>query len=534
MHTNALVSHGAYNVLKDARRIRGQRNDDYWAAFMRGYQPPDPEQPAMYHKFMAHLQGSGINVVPRGSKLKIMALTNNDVKELAGNREVQNSETIKWEGDKKGIKGGLFDPAIFGEYGDRWGFIKPAQPMLNPVMEEPARRILGLTQAKLEAVIAGRDEYGVHGTGPQAIQKALKSVNIDEEMRRARAIIADGRGVKRDEAVKRLQFLKSAKDNDIAPGDWMLDRIPVIPPKFRPVSEMPGSKTALVSDPNYLYKQMMDHNNTVKELEGQIGDAGEEYLQSYNYFKQITGLMDPTHPKLKQKKVNGLLKHVFGDGSSKFGLVQRSLLGGGVDNIARGVITMSSNLDMDEIGLPIDSAYEVYKPIILRKLTQSGVPLVRAQEMYEAKDRRAKRALLEASKERPVIVDRSPVLHKLSMQAVWPRLVRGKTIQLNQYMMNGMNADLDGDAINFQLPISPEAVEEAKNLMMPSQNLLAMGDRSPQYAPQEDYQQGLFAATFKQKNKKSRKHVFATVADLKQAYARGEVDLSDDVEILKK
>jgi len=107
--------------------------------------------------------------------------------------------------------------------------------------------------------------------------------------------------------------------------------VPVIPPKFRPVSEMAGSKTALVADVNYLYKQFIDHNDSVKELEQQIGDAGEENLQAYNYFKQITGLMDPSHPKLPQKRVSGLLKHVFGDGSSKYGMVQRSLLGGGVD-----------------------------------------------------------------------------------------------------------------------------------------------------------------------------------------------------------
>jgi DNA-directed RNA polymerase beta' subunit len=204
----------------------------------------------MYHKFMAHLAGSGIHVTPQAGKLKMLALTNDDVKELAGNRQVQNSETIKWEGDKKGIAGGLFDPAIFGEYGDRWGYIKPTKPMLNPVMEEPARRILGLTQAKLESIIAGREEIGSFGTGPEAIRKALSDVDIDQEMHRARAVIADGRGSKRDEAVKRLQFLKSAKDNDLTPADWMLDRIPVIPPKFRPVSEMGGSKTALVADVN--------------------------------------------------------------------------------------------------------------------------------------------------------------------------------------------------------------------------------------------------------------------------------------------
>jgi DNA-directed RNA polymerase subunit beta' len=116
---------------------------------------------------------------------------------------------------------------------------------------------------------------------------------------------------------------------------------------------------------------------------------------------------------------------------------------------------------------------------------------------------------------------------------MWPKLVRGKTIQLNQYVMSGYSADLDGDAMNFQIPMTPEAVEEAKRLMLPSQNLLNITDKSPNYTHQEDYVQGLYAATRKH-SKKGRTQVFATMSDLKQAYARGEVNLSDDVTILKK
>ena len=532
MSTNALISHGAINMLADARRVRGQKNDQYWAGFMRGYQPPEPEQPAMYHKFISHLQGSGIHVTPQAGKLKILALTNNDVKELAGNREVSNSETIKWEGDKKGIKGGLFDPAIFGEYGDRWGYIKPVQPVLNPVMEEPARRMLGLTQAKLENVIAGREEFGVHGTGPQAIRKALGALNVDQEMLKARNVITNSRGVARDEAVKKLQFLKSAKDNNLTPADWMLDRIPVLPSKFRPANEMSGSKTMLIADVNYLYKQFIDHNDSVKELEQQIGDAGEEYLQSYNYFKQITGLMDPTHPKLQQKRVSGLLKKVFGE-SAKYGMVQRSLLGGAVDVVGRGNIVVDANMDMDEVGLPMNAAYEVYKPVVMRKLVQSGVPLMQAQEFFDRKDRRAKQALLQATKERPVVVDRAPLLHRGNILAFWPKLVRGDAIKVNQYMLGPMAGDLDGDNMNFQVPISDGAVEDAKRLMLPSQNLLSPLDRSPVFAPMEDYQQGLYAATSPRK-KKGRTKVFATMEDMKRAYRAGDLEVWDDVEILKK
>jgi DNA-directed RNA polymerase subunit beta' len=112
-----------------------------------------------------------------------------------------------------------------------------------------------------------------------------------------------------------------------------------------------------------------------------------------------------------------------------------------VDNVSRGVIVTDSNLDMDEVGLPMNSAFEVYKPVIIRKLVQSGVPLMQAKEMFDNKDRRAKRMLLEATKERPVIMDRAPVLHKFGIQAFWPKLVRGDTIKMSQYVAAGFNAD---------------------------------------------------------------------------------------------
>ena len=281
-----------------------------------------------------------------------------------------------------------------------------------------------------------------------------------------------------------------------------------------------------------MYKQFIDHNNSVKELEEQIGDAGEEYLQSYNYFKQITGLTDPTHPKLQQKRVNGLLKSVFG-ASSKYGMVQRSLLGGSVDVVGRGNITIDANMDMDSVGLPIDAAYEVYKPVVIRKLVQSGVPLMQAQTMFDNKDRRAKQALLQATKERPVVVDRAPLLHRGSILAFWPKLVRGDAIKVNQYMLGPMAGDLDGDNMNFQLPISHEAVEDAKRLMLPSQNLLSPLDKSPLFMPQEDYVAGLYEAT-RPRKKKGRTRVFATMADMKRAYYAGDISLSDEVEILKK
>jgi intein/homing endonuclease len=208
---------------------------------------------------------------------------------------------------------------------------------------------------------------------------------------------------------------------------------------------MAGTGTPLVADANYLYKQLIDHINSVKELQSVIGDVGDEHLTTYNLFKQVAGFADPSHPKLEKKRVKGLMRHVFGDGSTKFGIVQRSLLGSPVDMVGRNVIVPNPDLDMDSIGIPVDSAFEIYKSLIIRKLTQRGYPLHKAKEAFENKEAAAKNTLLELTKERPVVMDRAPVLHKFGLMAFWPRLVKGDVLHVNPYVLGGFGADFDGD-----------------------------------------------------------------------------------------
>ena len=156
---NALVSHGAYQTFMDAKYHRGQANEDYWLQYMQGHDPQVKKTPLVYQKFENSLKASGINVKPDQGRIHIMALTDKEVTSLAGNREVSSGETLRWEKDKNPIAGGLFDPAIFGMNGDRWGKMTPVIPLLNPVMEDPARILLGLKQKELKAVLSGTQEY---------------------------------------------------------------------------------------------------------------------------------------------------------------------------------------------------------------------------------------------------------------------------------------------------------------------------------------------------------------------------------------
>lgn len=532
MDAHALLSYGALNVLKDAKLIRGAANPEYWSTTMAGFKPATPDVPVMWEKFVASLKAAGSNVVRNGNTFNLMEMTRKAVQEHAGDRELENIETVDWQNGMKPIKGGLFDPTLTGGHGGRrWAKISLPEPMLNPVMEEPARRLLGLTQAKLEDVIAGREELnGVRG--PAAIQKALEGINIEKEIASARADVASGRKSLRDSAVRKLKYLKAAQAKGIHPGEWVLDAMPVLPPWFRPVSMMQGNRGQLISDVNYLYKELFDAREAFKQLHGRVDDLSDERLNIYNTMKAVTGLGDPTQPKNVERKVRGLLASIFGS-SPKHSVVQQKLLGSSVNLVGRGVIAPDADLNMDEVSIPENQAWEVYSPFIVRNLVRRGVG--RSQALMYLKDRHemARKAMVDEMEARPVILTRAPVLHRFGNVALWPKLTAGDTIMINPFIVGGLGADFDGDASNFHVPATDEAREEAIEKMLPSKNLTAINDlRSPMFAPRQEYQGGLYTLTSRE-NKEKRPRVFATRADLLRAWENGELEPSDPVTVIQ-
>jgi DNA-directed RNA polymerase beta' subunit len=200
---------------------------------------------------MAQLQASGINPVRSGTKTQLMALTDKDIDSLSGNREIKKSDTVDWGKGLEPAGGGLFDVSLTGGHGgNMWSHIKLHEAMPNPVMEDPIRRVLGLTENKFRDVLAGKEQLG-GASGPSAIANALKSMNVDQEIAKARAIIASGKKSYRDDAVRKLSYLKSAKNLKIHPSEWMLTKVPVLPPVFRPVSIMSNNGLPMVGDANY-------------------------------------------------------------------------------------------------------------------------------------------------------------------------------------------------------------------------------------------------------------------------------------------
>lgn len=438
-----LVSNST-EVLKDMKLVKGQKNTDFWRDFKLGRTPVMPSTPLIYDKFIASLQGAGINVHKEKNTTNIFALTNKDINDFA-HAEVKNSDTYS-ANNMAPLPGGLFDPNIFGPNGTQWGYIKLDEPVLNPVMEDPIKLILGLTEADLEAVISGNKKLPNGLTGGIGLKKQLESINMKQAVQDALNDVKNATRTKRDKAVKKYRYLSSMLKHNASPADFMLDKIPVIPPRFRRISQ--SGDLTMVADANYLYRALMDNQQDVRDArnaglpEDMVGSGN---LKIYKAFKAITGLSDPEDRKLQEKQISGLLKWVFGKGTPKAGAYQRNVVGGSLDVAGRNVITPNASFRLDEIGLPKKEAWTLYQDFVIRRLVQNGMdPLVATKEVTN-KTKLAEDALRQVVSERPVLATRAPALHKYSIMAFRPRLVESETLQLNPAIQKPFNADHDGD-----------------------------------------------------------------------------------------
>jgi len=189
-------------------------------------------------------------------------------------------------------------------------------------------------------------------------------------------------------------------------------------------------------------------------------------------------------------------------------------------------------LDMDQVALPEDKAWNLYKPFVVRRLKRRGLPVVEALKQVENRSELARNEMVAEMGHRPVIINRAPVLHRFGIMAFWPQLTKHNTMEISPLVVKGFNADFDGDQMNFQVPVKDEARQEAIERLMPSANLLNPGDfKSPVHAPSQEYVGGLYAASAFKANKKPR--TFRNIRDLKAAVMRGEVGFTDPVEVLE-
>ena len=533
MEIGALIGHtGAKSeILKDAKLVRGQENNEFWRAVRNGDPVPTPGIPLVHKKFFEHLRAAGVNLEDRGKNIHMFAASNQDIDKLTGNRKVSSNGTYDAK-DLRPIQGGLFDPAVFGPSGDQWASYELPEPVLNPLMEKAVGSILGWKDKDLKGVLDG--EMEVNGkTGPQAVKDALSKIDIEHEFRVAQQALKSEKlpALKRDKLLKRYRYLGSLVREHKSPADLFLDKLPVLPPKYRPVSII-GNDVGIVSDANYLYKSMIDAAQDFQEAKGKLPDEMlvDARKNLHNAITALVGLTDPDDKKLQDKGVEGVLKWAFGKGSPKYSSLHRKIFGATTDAGGLGVATPDSRLGIDEIGLPENGAWAAFEPFVVRNLRQNGYPLSKAIEAVQERTPAAKQALEEEMSKRPVLVNRAPTLHKYNIMAYMPRLTSGTTIRYNPLIAKGYALDSDGDVMTFHVPVSKKAVEEALEKMLPSKNLLSPATLKAQMLPNEEFAQGLYLATRMGKGQPIK---FRTKADMLRALNNGEIKYDTPVEILE-
>jgi len=331
-------------------------------------------------------------------------------------------------------------------------------------------------------------------TGPAAIQHALSKINLDEVERRQRELIASKKVSKRSDAVSTLNVIEGLRRNNLQPSDMMITRVPVIPPAFRPFSLV--GNTFVAGDANELYGEIFKMREAHREMRDTFGEGGAHETRAalYNAIRSAYGYAEPESSKLQARGVSGFLKQVTGS-SPKFSFVQRKLLAKPQDNVARGTIAVNPELTINEIEVPYDMAWNMYAPYVQRRLVQAGIPAAEAVRAVRERNDHAKKMLEREVEDRLVVYSRAPAWHKYNTVSGRVKLTEGNTISINPFVTTGLNADFDGDTINLHVPSTPDAVREAKELLLPSKMLFSIRDQE-KVVPKLKHEQvlGLFTA----------------------------------------
>jgi DNA-directed RNA polymerase beta subunit len=524
----ALIGHGARHNLRDVSVIKGQKNDEYWRAVRLGYPPPSPDVPFVYKKFEAMLKGAGSNVTKTGDMINIMPMTDDDIDKLS-NGEIKNPKFLNAR-SLEPEKGGLFDFGVTGgPAGEKWSHISLAEPMPNPMMEGSIKNILGLNQKSFEAVIAGKEELDGM-TGGKAIKAALSKINVMDEIDKLKRDIPLAKKSHKDKLVKKLKSLIGIKNSGKKPAQMVLDKFPIIPPIYRPISALGEKGTVAVSDANNLYRDLFHANTVMKDLSDlDDDDLGDEKKNLYDAIKATAGLGDPISMDNKTGDVKGFIKKIVGK-QPKTGFFFDKLVSKTQDLVGRGVVVPDSTLAMDELGVPEKIAWKQFRPFVMKELvSRRGIPAVRADEMIEERHQLASDALDKVMSERPILMNRAPTLHRFGIMAFKGKRTPNDAIGTSPPITGPFGMDYDGDAAQLFVPVSEEAVIEAKEKMMPSKNLFSIKDYGVHYTPPHENILGLFVASSERGKNKPVK--FNTVEDVQRAIETGKITYDTVVEV---
>ena len=339
---------------------------------------------------------------------------------------------------------------------------------------------------------------------------------------------------KRKKATNRLKVVEAFRRSENHPEWMILTVLPVIPPDLRPMVQLDGGRFA-TSDLNDLYRRVINRNNRLKRLL-ELG-APDVIVRNEKRMLQeaVDSLIDNSQRgKALSRRGRRELKSLSDMLKGKKGRFRRNLLGKRVDYSGRSVIVVGPNLKLYQCGLPKAMALELYRPFVISRLVsnQYAANVKGARRFIERNRPEVWEVLEEVIKERPVLLNRAPTLHRLGIQAFEPTLIEGSAIQLHPLVTTAFNADFDGDQMAVHVPLSQKAVWEARNLMLSSNNLLKPADGEPIISPSKDMVLGVYYLTINDDTQhRGDGRIFASLDEVDLAYQLDQVDVRTNIKI---
>ena len=365
------------------------------------------------------------------------------------------------------------------------------------------------------------------GMGAEAIKQLLSEVDLEKEVNALKAEVEKSQGQKKLRLIKRLDCLNAFLESGNRPEWMILDVLPVIPPDLRPMIQLPGGRFA-TSDLNDLYRRIINRNNRLKKLLEL--EAPTIIVQNEKRMLQeaVDALIDNGR---RGRSVQGVgnrpLKSLSSMLKGKQGRFRQNLLGKRVDYSGRSVIVVGPNLKMYQCGVPKDMALELFKPYVMQQLVERGIAhnIKAAKKIIDVQDERVWDVVEDVIREHPVLLNRAPTLHRLSIQAFEPVLVSGKALRLHPLVCGGFNADFDGDQMAIHIPISEEAQAEARLLMLGANNILDPKDGKPIVTPSQDMVLGNYYLTLELPGEPNEGKAYKDANEALMAYERREITL---------
>ena len=369
--------------------------------------------------------------------------------------------------------------------------------------------------------------------GAEAIRKLLAEIDIDKLAASLKKELAKASEQKKAKLIKRLDTVESFRVSGNKPEYMVMSVIPVIPPELRPMVQLDGGRFA-TSDLNDLYRRVINRNNRLKRLL-ELG-APEIIVRNEKRMLQesVDALIDNGR---RGRPVTGAgnrpLKSLSDMLKGKQGRFRQNLLGKRVDYSGRSVIVVGPELKIYQCGLPKEMAVELFKPFVMKELVGRGIAhnIKNAKRMVERLRPEVWDILEEVIQDHPVMLNRAPTLHRLGIQAFQPILVEGRAIKLHPLVCTAFNADFDGDQMAVHVPLTPEAISEARYLMLSTNNLLKPQDGKPVTVPTQDMILGAYYLTVQIDGEKGEGMYFQDEDEAMLAYQNGDVGLHCKVKV---